>query len=135
MASSGRINGDIFAFKYNNHLLAASKDLGHSIGVDQRETTTRDDQGRYQGEPTKVKETIKGGFLVALDNNCYQTIKSLARSRTKFTYFFGSTVSGDQYEQGTGFFINVDTSAPDNDNVTGSFSVQIVGVPQIFTNP
>lgn len=135
MPSVGRINGDILAIKVNGQIIAVSKDISQSIAVAQRETTSRDDSGRYQGEPTKITETMKGSQLVAFDNNSYQTIKSLARSRSKFTVTFGSTISGDPYDQCTGFFTSLDTSAPDNDNVAASFGIQITGTPVTLTNP
>lgn len=135
MATIGRINGDVLGIQINGQLVAVTQECSHSIAVASRETTSKDDAGKYQGEPTKATETLKGSYLVAFDNNMYQTIRSLARSKSKFTWRFGSTVSGDPYDQGTGFFTSVDTSAPNNDNVTGSYTIQVTGAVITSTNP
>jgi hypothetical protein len=135
MATSGRINGDIVGIKVNNVLIAVGTSNNQDISIDSRETTSKDDGGRYNGEPTKVTETLKGDFFVAFDTNAYQTLKSLARSRAKFTWIFGSLASGDPYDTGTGFFTSLGTSAPNNDNVTGSYTIQVTGLPTTLINP
>ncbi|HQQ81941.1 MAG TPA: phage tail tube protein [Cyclobacteriaceae bacterium] len=119
----------------NGQVVAITTECSHSISVASRETTSKDDGGKYQGEPTKVTETLKGSYIVAFDNNAYQTLRALARAKSKFTYRFGSVVSGDPYDQGTGFFTSLDTSAPNNDSVTGSYSIQITGTVTPSTNP
>lgn len=135
MATAGRISGDIIMVQYNGKIIAVSTSCQHSIGVAQRETTSKDDAGKYNGVPTKVTETIKGDFLVAFDQNDYQTIRSLARAKTLITYKFGSTASGDPFDTGTAFFTSVDISAPNNDNVTGSYALQVTGAVTASTNP
>lgn len=135
MATAGRINGDIINISYNGRIIAVGTGCSHSIGIAQRETTSKDDQGKYNGVPTKATETLKGDFLVAYDQNDFQTIRSLARAKTLFTFKFGSHVSGDPCDTGTAFFTSVDTSAPNNDNVTGSYTMQITGAVTTTTNP
>ena len=135
MATAGRISGDIIGIKINNVLIAVATSHNQSIAIASRETTSKDDNGRWNGEPTKVTETLKGDFIVAYDNNAWQTLKEAASAKQKFTWFFGSTVSGDPYDTGTGFFLNLDTSVPNNDNVTGSYTIQVTGAVTTTTNP
>lgn len=135
MATAGRINGDILGIMVNGATIAVAQDSGQTIAVAQRETTSKDDSGNYNAEPTKKTETLKGSFLVAFDNSAYQTLKALAKAKTKFTWRFGSVVSGDPYDTGTGFFTSLDTSAPNNDNVTASFTIQVTGATTSTTNP
>jgi hypothetical protein len=135
MATAGRINGDVIGIMVNGTTIAVASTSSQNIAIASRETTSKDDLGRYNGEPTKVTESLSGDFLVAYDNNAYQTLKALARAKTKFTWRFGSVVSGDPYDTGTGFFTSLDTSAPNNDNVTGSFTIQVTGAVTTTTNP
>lgn len=135
MPTIGEVNGDIFAISINGQVIASSTDCSLSIAVAARETTVKQDNGDYNGEPTKKTETIKGGFLVTFDNSAYQNLKAIARSKQKFTWRFGSTASGDPYDQGTGFFTSLDTSAPNNDNVTGAYSIQVTGAVISSVNP
>lgn len=135
MATISEINGDILSISVNGQIIAASTECSHSLAIGARETTNKDDAGRYNGEPTKATETLKGGFLVAYDNNAFQTIKALARGKSKFTWRFGSLAAGDPYDIGTGFFTSVDTTAPNNDNVTASYGIQVTGVVTSAVNP
>ena len=135
MATAGRINGDVIGIMVNGTTIAVAQSSSQNIAIASRETTSKDDLGRYNGEPTKVTESLSGDFLVAYDNSAYATLKSLARAKTKFTWRYGSVVSGDPYDTGTGFFTALDTSAPNNDNVTGSFTIQVTGAVTTATNP
>jgi hypothetical protein len=135
MPTLGRINGDVLAISVNGQTIAVTTECSQSIAIANRETTSKDDAGNGNFEPTKKTETLKGSFLVAYDNNAYQTLKSLAKGKSKFTWRFGSVVSGDPYDTGTGFFTSVDTSAPNNDNVTASYSIQVTGATVSTTNP
>lgn len=135
MPSTGKINGDIIGVYINNVLIASSTDCNHNLSVDSRETTNKDDGGKYSGLPTKSTETIDGGFLVAYDSNNYQTLASLARNKSLFTWKLGSAVSGDPYYQGTGYFTKLSFSAKNNDNVTGNYSIQITGTVLTLTAP
>jgi len=135
MPTLGRINGDVLGISLNGLLIAVTQDCSQSIAIASRETTSKDDAGNYNGEPTKKTETLKGSFLVAFDNNAYQTLKTIAKGKQKFTWRFGSVVSGDPYDTGTGFFVSLDTAAPNNDNVTASYSIQVTGVTTSTTNP
>lgn len=135
MATAGRINGDVLGIMVNGATIAVTQDCSQSIAIASRETTSKDDLGNYNGEPTKKTETLKGSFLVAYDNSAYQTLKALAKAKTKFTFRFGSVVSGDPYDTGTGFFTSLDTAAPNNDNVTASYTIQVTGATTSTTNP
>lgn len=135
MATAGRINGDILGIQVNGSTVAVTTECSQSIAIANRETTSKDDNGNGNFEPTKKTETLKGSFLVAFDNSAYQTLKALAKAKTKFTWRFGSTVSGDPYDTGTGFFTSLDTSAPNNDNVTASYTIQVTGATTSTTNP
>lgn len=135
MATPGRINGDVIGIMINGVTIAVGQSHGQSIAVASRETTSKDDGGNYNGEPTKKTETLKGAFLVAFDNAAWQTLKAIIRAKQKFTWRFGSIVSGDPYDTGTGFFTSLDTDAPNNDNVTGSYAIQVTGPVTTATNP
>lgn len=135
MPTLGKINGDIIGVYVNGALIASSTDCSHNLSIDSRETTNKDDGGKYTGLPTKSTETIDGSFLVAFDQAAYLTVFSLARNKSLFTVKFGSAVSGDPYFQGTGYFTSVKKAAKNNDNVTASYTIQLTGAVQVLTNP
>lgn len=135
MASAGKIDGNIFGLYINNQLVASSTSASLDLSVATRETTTKDDAGKSAFEPTKFSGTASGDFLITEDSGNYNTLFSLLYTRQKFTWKYGTAVSGDQVRFGTGFFTSLKHSSPQNDNVSGNFSIQITGQVFVSTNP
>ena len=135
MATGTVKNGDVVGIYINNQLIANGKDCLFDFSVASREITTKDDAGVGAFEPTKRTATLKGSFLHAEDANCFNQLYDLASSRHKFTWRHGSTQSGDRVRFGTGFFTSLSHSSSDNDNITGSYSIQVTGAVQQSVNP
>lgn len=133
--TNGPMNGDLIGLYVNNVLVLKGADHKFSLKIATRETTTKDDAGVASFEPTKRSGDISGSILHAEDTNFgLDEIFLMAYNRQKFTVKFGSSVIGDNYYSGTGFFTSLDKSGKANDNVTGSYTVQLTGNIQIFTN-
>lgn len=128
-------NGDAIGVYVNNMLIANGKECSFDPTVAQRETTTKEDVGTASYEPTKKSFTLKGSFLHAEDANCFNQLFALLNSRQKFTWKHGSVASGETFRFGTGFFTGLSLGAPDNDNVTGNYTIQVTGPVQTAVNP
>lgn len=136
MPTIGNGAGEIIGIYINNQLIASSTSCEYDFTIDERETTTKDDQGRTTYQPTKTNANISGEFLKREDVNMnYNDIFSLAYNRTLFTWRKGSVVQGDRVHTGTGFFTNIKESAGQYDNITGSYSIRVTGPITITTNP
>lgn len=128
-------NGDLIGLYVNGQLIARGTDHKFSFKVASRETTSKDDTGWANSEPTKRSGDVSGSILFAEDASFgLNQIFTLASTRQKFTVKFGSAQVGDYYYFATGFFTSLDKSAKANDNVTGSYTIQLSGVIQQLIN-
>lgn len=136
MPTQGIGAGEIIGIYINNQLIAKSNSCEFDFSIDERETTTKDDQGRTTYQPTKTNATISGEFLkVETEAMNYNDIFTHAYNRTLFTWRKGSTAQGDRVYQGTGFFTSIKESAPQYDSITGSYSIRVTGPIIVTTNP
>jgi hypothetical protein len=131
----GVMNGDLIGLYVNGQLVARGTDHKFSFKTATRETTSKDDVGWASFEPTKRSGDVSGSVLHAEDATFgLAQIFTMKANRQKFTVKFGSAQIGDNYFFATGFFTSLDKSAKANDNVTGSYTIQLTGQIQQLTN-
>lgn len=130
MPAFSTIDGSFIKVYSNGVEIANSTDCKYSFKRDSRETTTKDGGNWKQLEYTKGMATVSGSFLQTTSNvPSTSALFDIMNNRTKVSVRFGGTTTGDVYWTATAILSSVDVSAPQNDNITGSYSFDIDGVP------
>jgi hypothetical protein len=109
----------------------ASVSFSHAV----RDITTKDSGGYQEFLEGLRSATISGGNLLAFDDtNGTVDLFDHLKDRDEVTVKFSTEVSGDKYFEADGYFTQLDVSSPGaEDNVSGSFTIQVTGVFELKT--
>ena len=130
MAAFPTIDGELIQVSSNGSLIANGTDCKYSFKRDMRETTTKDGGNWKQSEYTKGSGTVSGSYLQTTSAAVSTaSLFTILNNRTKVSLRFGGTTSGDTYWTCNALLTSLDVSAPQKDNITGSYSFELDGQP------
>lgn len=129
MAAYPTIDGAFIKVYSGSTEIANSTECKYDFNSDTRETTTKDGGSWKQVEYTKRSASVSGSYLQANTGLSTSTLFDAMNNKTKLTIRFGGTTSGDVYWTATAVLTKLGVSAPQNDNITGSYTFDIDGQP------
>ncbi len=136
MATEGTFNGTLMQVLTSsdgtswvelNHFISASFSLSHSP-----RSTTSNQSGGWETKAEGMRSgSLSGEALYAEDaTNGYTQLRTLLKNRTLTYVRYTSDVSGDKYEQGQGYFTQVEKSnGGPEETMTYSFEFEFSGEP------
>jgi predicted secreted protein len=138
MPTTGIVNGHNLRIFLDDVAVAKSTSCSISITRDVRETSHKD-LGTGDGAGWKGSEygegswTITGDALYAYDGagdaESFETLWDAIENKTKLTIQYSTDVSGDKVFEGSVIITSLDVNAPNNEDVTYSFSATGDGAP------
>lgn len=124
------IDGEFIQVYVNGVVVANGTECKYSFKRDMRETTTKDGGNWKQSEYTKGSGTVSGSYLQTTSAvPSTSSLFDILNGRTKPVLRFGGTTSGDVFWTVTALLTSLDVSAPQKDNITGSYSFEMDGAP------
>ena len=134
MASTGVMNGTLIGLYIDGVKVAKSTSCKIGLARATRNTTNKDSGSWQEVEYGLGSGSLSGDFLDAEDSAFnYSDLFNILLNKTKVTAKWSSEVSGDKYYQALCLLTKVDKDAPMEENVSGSYELQITGTPQELT--
>lgn len=128
MATSGKLNGTLY--KILSDTVAISNLTSNSVdfSVETRDVTTKDSSGNREILPTIFSASYSGEAIVDLVAMAgVEELYDFLSAKAAVTVEFTTDVSGDVQWSQSGYFTSVSISAPMEDNVTVSFTIEGTG--------
>lgn len=134
MPTTGVINGTLLRVYVNGTAIAKTTSSELSITKNTRDTSSKDSGSWTNRLYARGEWEITGDYLQAEDSTYgLDDLFALVENETIVTVKMSSEVSGDKYFTGSALITSLNRSAPDQDNVTGSFTFQSDGALSIAT--
>ena len=128
MASTGFVNATKFGVYINGTLINYSTNCSVETSMDTREVTNKESGGNAEFRESKKSWTASGEFIFAPDATYnFEDLFTLWQARTMITVRYSTEVSGDYYYQGSAYITGLPMSAPVEDNMTFTMSLQGTG--------
>jgi len=128
MATSGKLNGTLYKIISGGTAISNLTSNSVDFSVETRDVTTKDSAGNREILPTIFSASYSGEAIVDLTategvEELYDDLVAKAAVTVEFT----TDVSGDVQWSQSGYFTSVSISAPMEDNVTVSFTIEGTG--------
>lgn len=128
MASTGILNGTKLKISVAGTAVAYTTSATVDFTMATRDTTNKDTLGwKTSGEGLR-SGTISGDFLFAFDATYgFEDLFDVFSNRTSVAVKFATSDAADKAIEGTGYITSLSQSAPMEDTVSGSFTIEFTG--------
>lgn len=128
MASTGILNGTKLKISVAGTAVAYTTSATVDFTMATRDTTNKDTLGwKTSGEGLR-SGTISGDFLFAFDATYgFEDLFDVFSNRTAVAVKFATSDAADKAIEGTGYITSLSQSAPMEDTVSGSFTIEFTG--------
>ena len=128
MASTGFINATKFGLYVQGILVSFSTNCSIEKSMDTREVTNKQSGGNAEFRESKKSWSGSGEFVFAPDATyTYEDLYALWNARTMITARWSTEVSGDKFYTGSAYITGLSMTAPVEDNMSYSVSLQGTG--------
>lgn len=126
MASTGFINGTIMGLYVEGVLTSFSTNCSMDASMDTREVTNKQSGGNAEFREGKKTTTYSGDFVHAPDAVVgFEELFAYWQARTMVTVRMSTEVSGDKFYEGEAYITSLNLTAPMEDNITYTMSLQV----------
>lgn len=126
MASTGFINGTIMGLYVEGVLTSFSTNCSMDASMDTREVTNKQSGGNAEFREGKKTTTYSGDFVHAPDAVVgFEELFAYWQNRTMVTVRMSTEVSGDKFYEGEAYITSLNLTAPMEDNITYTMSLQV----------
>lgn len=126
--TSSVVNGKDIKIKIDDVEIAHATSHTLTVSVEYQDATTRNGYGWAGVLPTIVSWEVSGDGLVAYDDTVsHDELFDYAANRTKIEVTMTTDVYQDVYFYGFGYIVQLDESAPNNQNTTFSYTIKGTG--------
>lgn len=123
MPTTGVINGTLLKVYVNGTAIAHTTSAELSLTKNTRDSSSKDSGNWEDALYARGSWEVSGDFLQAEDAAYgFTDLFALIENETTVTLKLSSEVTGDNYYTGSALLTSLNRSAPDQDNVSGSFS-------------
>lgn len=128
MATLGKLNGTLYKITIGGTAISNLTSNSMSVAVATRDVTTKDSSGNMEVLPTIFSATYSFEAIVALDaTEGMEELYDVIAGKTESAVVFTTAVSGDVQFTQQGYITSWDISAPMEDNITITGSIQGTG--------
>ena len=128
MATTGIVNGTALKIYVDSTAVAYTTSASLELSMATRDTSTKDSAGWQESAEGQRSGTISGDFLFAFDAAYgFEDLFALYSNRTKVTVKLATTDVADKYIEGDAYLTSLSKSAPMEDTISGSFSLNFTG--------
>lgn len=134
MASTGFINGTMIGLYIEGVLTSYSTNCSMDASMETREVTNKQSGGNAEFRESKKTTTYSGDFIHAPDAAVgVEEMYAYLAARTMVTVRMSTEVSGDKFYEGEAYITSINLTAPMEDNVTYTMSLQVTGKNSLKT--
>jgi len=128
MASTGYQNGTDIGLFIDGTLVSYGTSHDFEITMETREASNKDSQGWAEKREGQKSWTASGEFIFAEDATMsFSDLFALVTARTKVVAKIATTTTGDKIYSGDAYITSLSKSAPNEDTVTFSVSLDGTG--------
>lgn len=121
-------NATEFGIYIDSTLVSYSTNCSLEISMDTREVTNKESEGNAEFRESKKSWTGSGEFIFSPDaTNGFEDMFDAWEDRDQVTVRFSTETSGDYYYHGSAYITGLPLSAPLEDNMTFTVSLQGTG--------
>lgn len=128
MATTGIVNGTALKIYVGGTAVAYTTSASLDLSMATRDTSSKDSAGWQESAEGQRSGTISGDFLFAFDAAYgFEDLFTLYANRTKVTVKLATSDLADKFISGDAYLTSLSKSAPMEDTISGSFSMNFTG--------
>lgn len=128
MATTGIVNGTSLKISVDGTAIAYTTSASFELSMSTRDTSNKDSLGWKTGAEGQRSGTISGDYLFAFDAAYgFEELFALMTNRTEVTVKMATSDVSDKFISGEAYLTSLSASAPMEDTVSGSFTLEFTG--------
>lgn len=128
MATTGIVNGSKLKISIEGTAVAYTTGATLDLAMATRDTSSKDSNGYRELREGQISGTISGDYLHAFDSSYgFEDLFAVMIARTPVTVKYSTSDAADKAIEGEAVLTSLSQSAPMEDTVSGSFTLEFTG--------